>query len=185
MFSGNAIASSVIPPSTSVPTFFRVTPAAVSSAQSCDRHRRPGEDSRHGAQTPAPVIGPPTPKHLTTLPFDDTADFDDTDRGFIAALQPCVVTAADGRVVWDNDVYDFWPVTHHLGASQPVAAVHPWPRSRASTRWSKASTRCADWTCQHQLHRGDTGVIVIDPLICTETAAAALALYRAHRRGGR
>ena len=28
---------------------------------------------------------------------------------------------------------------------------------------------------------GDTGVIVIDPLICTETAAAALSLYRAHR----
>jgi len=28
---------------------------------------------------------------------------------------------------------------------------------------------------------GDTGVIVIDPLISTETAAAALALYRQHR----
>ena len=28
---------------------------------------------------------------------------------------------------------------------------------------------------------GDTGVIVIDPLISTETAAAALALYRTHR----
>ena len=28
---------------------------------------------------------------------------------------------------------------------------------------------------------GDTGIIVIDPLISTETAAAALALYRAHR----
>jgi alkyl sulfatase BDS1-like metallo-beta-lactamase superfamily hydrolase len=28
---------------------------------------------------------------------------------------------------------------------------------------------------------GDTGVIVIDPLVCTETAAAALALYRQHR----
>ena len=28
---------------------------------------------------------------------------------------------------------------------------------------------------------GDSGVIVIDPLISTETAAAALALYRAHR----
>ena len=28
---------------------------------------------------------------------------------------------------------------------------------------------------------GDTGIIVIDPLISTETAAAALNLYRAHR----
>ena len=31
------------------------------------------------------------------------------------------------------------------------------------------------------LVEGDTGVIVIDPLISTETAAAALALYREHR----
>jgi alkyl sulfatase BDS1-like metallo-beta-lactamase superfamily hydrolase len=28
---------------------------------------------------------------------------------------------------------------------------------------------------------GDTGIIVIDPLISTETAAAALTLYRKHR----
>ena len=40
-------------------------------------------------------------------PFNDTADFDDADRGFIAALEPCVVKAADGRVVWDNDSYAF------------------------------------------------------------------------------
>ena len=31
------------------------------------------------------------------------------------------------------------------------------------------------------LVEGDTGVIVIDPLISAETAAAALALYRTHR----
>ena len=41
------------------------------------------------------------------LPLDDTADFDDADRGFIGALTPCVVRAADGRVVWDNDAYAF------------------------------------------------------------------------------
>ena len=43
--------------------------------------------------------------HLSDLPFDDTADFEDADRGFIAAQQPCVIKAADGRVVWDNDAY--------------------------------------------------------------------------------
>ena len=32
---------------------------------------------------------------------------------------------------------------------------------------------------------GDRGVIVIDPLISTETAAVALALYRQHRGTGR
>ena len=67
--------------------------------------------------------------------------------------------------------------------------MHPslWRQSelcccRASTRWSRVSTRCAAWTCPNiTFVEGDTGVIVIDPLVCTETAAAALALYRQHR----
>src|SRR5215216_7629270 len=59
------------------------------------------------------------------LPFDDTADFDDADRGFIGALEPCVVKAADGRVVWDNDVYSF------LAGDAP-SSVHPslWRQSQ-------------------------------------------------------
>ncbi|MBW0015604.1 MAG: hypothetical protein JO059_20920, partial [Mycobacterium sp.] len=28
------------------------------------------------------------------LPFQDTTDFDDADRGFIAALSPCIIKAA-------------------------------------------------------------------------------------------
>ncbi len=39
--------------------------------------------------------------------FEDRADFDDADRGLVGALQPCVVTDASGRVVWDNDVFAF------------------------------------------------------------------------------
>ena len=38
------------------------------------------------------------------LPFHDTADFDNADRGFIAALSPCVIKAADGRVVFAGKV---------------------------------------------------------------------------------
>lgn len=120
------------------------------------------------------------------LPLDDTADFDDADRGFIAALSPCVVTAADGRVVWDNDAYSF------LGGAAPPS-VHP-------SLWRQSTL-----TAKHGLYEvvpgiyqvrgldlsnitfveGDAGVIVIDPLISTEVAAAALALYRAHRGGER
>ena len=44
---------------------------------------------------------------MTTFPFEDTTDFDDADRGLIGSLEPCVVTADDGRVVWDNDAYAF------------------------------------------------------------------------------
>lgn len=41
------------------------------------------------------------------LPFEDTADFENADRGFVDALDPGVVTGADGRVVYDNDAYAF------------------------------------------------------------------------------
>ena len=43
----------------------------------------------------------------TRLPFEDVADFGDVDRGFLGSLEPGVVRAADGRVVWESDSYAF------------------------------------------------------------------------------
>ena len=56
--------------------------------------------------------------------------------------------------------------------------------SRACTRWSRASTRSAASTCPTSASSKATpAIIVIDPLISTETAAAALgAVPRAPRR---
>ena len=65
-------------------------------------------------KAPTPVIESLNREHIAALPFDDTADFADADRGFLGALEPCVVTAADGRVVWDNDIYAF------LGGDAPA-----------------------------------------------------------------
>jgi alkyl sulfatase BDS1-like metallo-beta-lactamase superfamily hydrolase len=131
---------------------------------------------------PTAVIEAAHAEHLTGLPFDDTRDFADADRGFIAALQPCVVKAADGRVVWDNDVYAF------LAGDAPTS-VHPslWRQSTLAAKQGLYEVvegiyqvRGLDLS-NISFIEGDTGVIVIDPLISTETAAAALALYRAHR----
>lgn len=131
---------------------------------------------------PTAIIEAANAGHLTRWAFDDTADFEDADRGFIAALEPCVITAADGRVVWDNDVYGF------LSGAAP-SSVHPslW---RQSTLVAKQGlyevvegiyqVRGLDLS-NITFIEGDTGIIVIDPLVCTETAAAALTLYRAHR----
>src|SRR6185437_8966476 len=88
------------------------------------------------------------------LPLDDSTDFSDADRGFLGALTPCVVTAADGRVVWDNDKYSFVP---------GIYQVRGLDLSNIS------------------FVEGDSGLIVIDPLVSTEVAAAALQLYRSHR----
>lgn len=120
------------------------------------------------------------------LPFDDTADFADADRGFIAALSPCVITAADGRVVWDNDAYAF------LGGQAP-ASVHPslWRQSSLAAKQGLYEVVSGIYQVRGfdlsnvTFVETDTGVIVIDPLVSTEVAAAALQLYREHRGGDR
>ncbi|WP_396935323.1 alkyl/aryl-sulfatase [Mycolicibacterium sp.] len=131
---------------------------------------------------PAAVIVSAHRDHLDTLPFDDTRDFTAADRGFVAALEPGVVKAADGRVVWDNDAYGF------LTGEAPET-VHPslWRQSQLCARQGLYEVvegiyqvRGLDLS-NISFIEGDTGIIVIDPLISTETAAAALQLYRAHR----
>jgi alkyl sulfatase BDS1-like metallo-beta-lactamase superfamily hydrolase len=93
-----------------------------------------------------------------------------------------VVTADDGTVVWDNDVYAF------LGGDAPTT-VHPslWRQSELAAK--QGLYEVVDGIYQVRgldlsnisFIEGDSGVIVIDPLVCTETAAAALQLYREHR----
>ena len=116
------------------------------------------------------------------LPFDDTADFADADRGFIAALTPCVVKAADGRVVWDNDSYSF------LTGDAP-SSVHPslWRQCTLTAKQGLYEVVPGIYQVRGldlsniSFVEGDSGLIVIDPLVSTEVAAAALQLYRSHR----
>ncbi|WP_176707015.1 alkyl/aryl-sulfatase [Mycobacterium malmoense] len=120
------------------------------------------------------------------LPLDNETDFHDADRGFIAALSPCVIRAADGRVVWDNDAYSF------LGGTAP-ASVHPslWRQSTLAAKQGLYEVVSGIYQVRGfdisniTFVEGDTGIIVIDPLVSTEVAAAALALYREHRGGDR
>ncbi|WBO61929.1 alkyl/aryl-sulfatase [Streptomyces camelliae] len=116
------------------------------------------------------------------LAWDDEQDFADADRGFVARLDPGVVRDADGRVVWDADAYAF------LDDECPPTA-HPslWRQSRLVARQGLYEVVPGI----HQVRgldlsnitfvEGERGVVVIDPLISAEVAAAALALYREHR----
>lgn len=121
-----------------------------------------------------------------SLPWHDTTDFDNADRGFIAALSPCVIKAADGRVVWDNDAYVF------LDGPAP-ASVHPslWRQSILNAKQGLYEVVPGIYQVRGfdisniSFIEGDTGIIVIDPLVSTEVAAAALDLYRTHRGGDR
>ncbi|MEU8687851.1 alkyl sulfatase dimerization domain-containing protein [Streptomyces sp. NPDC048665] len=118
----------------------------------------------------------------TTPAWDDEQDFTDADRGLIARLEPCVVRDARGGVVWDADAYDF------LAADCPPTA-HPalWRQSRLVARQGLYEVVPGIYQVRGldlsnvTFAEGERGVVVIDPLISAEVAAAALALYRAHR----
>lgn len=139
---------------------------------------------------------------LEQLPFEDREDFDDAHRGLIAAEESLVLRDDGGRVVWDMDAYRF------VGDEAPDAGRAPDGSGAPSVRGAAAPDtvhpslwRLAQLNALHGLFEvapgiyqvrgydlsnvtfveGRRGVIVIDPLISTECAAAALELYRRHR----
>ncbi len=119
---------------------------------------------------------------LQTLPFDDTADFDAAQRGFIGSMEPLVVRDAEGRVVWDLESYSFLE-----GEAPDTVNPSLWRQSQLLNKPGLFEVvpgiyqvRGFDLSVMSFVE-GETGVIVIDPLISCETAAAALDLYRTHR----
>jgi alkyl sulfatase BDS1-like metallo-beta-lactamase superfamily hydrolase len=116
------------------------------------------------------------------LPFADSEDFDDARRGRIGSLWDPVIRATDGRVVWDADAYAFLDadcpetVNPSLWRQGQLASIH----GLFEVADGIYQVRGLDLSIM-TLVEGDTGVLVIDPLISTECAAAALALYREHR----
>ncbi|GAA1365202.1 alkyl/aryl-sulfatase [Streptomyces beijiangensis] len=117
-----------------------------------------------------------------SLNYDDTTDFTNADKGFIAALTPGVVKNAAGKVVWDNDAYSFLK-----GDAPKTANKSLWRQSQLASK--QGLYKVTDRIYQVRgldlsnmtIVEGDTGIIVIDPLISAETAAAALKLYRDNR----
>jgi alkyl sulfatase BDS1-like metallo-beta-lactamase superfamily hydrolase len=112
----------------------------------------------------------------------DTRDFDDVVRGRIARFEPNVIRDAEGRVVWDGDSYAFL-------AGEAPDTVHPslWRQCKLVAEAGLFEVTTGIYQVRGldlsnvTFVEGDRGVIVIDPLISTETAAAALDLYRRHR----
>ncbi|WP_326794303.1 MBL fold metallo-hydrolase [Streptomyces sp. NBC_01808] len=123
---------------------------------------------------------------MATPDPSDRADFEAADRGFLAGPVERRVTAADGRVVWDFDDTAFLgslPDGNHPDTVDPSL----WRQAKLCAR--AGLYEVAEGVLQVRgydlsnmtLIEGDQGVVVVDPLISRETAAAALALYRAQR----
>ena len=136
-----------------------------------------------GARKPAtPLTAQRNREAAASLPFADEEDFAEAKRGLIAPFEPATVAGEGERPVWDLESYDFL-------AGEPPDTVNPslWRQSRLNRIAGLFEIapgfyqlRGFDLSNMHVVE-GEQGVVVIDPLISAETAAAALALYREHR----
>ncbi|MET8149624.1 alkyl/aryl-sulfatase [Actinoplanes sp. NPDC049668] len=115
--------------------------------------------------------------------FSDHTDFDNANRGLIARLEPGVIRAADGQVVYDADQY----TAATTGDCPDTVDPSLWRQSRLTAIQGLFEVTAGIYQLRGidlsnmTLVEGDTGVIVIDPAVSQEVAAAGLALYRAHR----
>ncbi|AZG47527.1 alkyl/aryl-sulfatase [Gordonia insulae] len=119
---------------------------------------------------------------VSSLPFDDTRDFAAADRGLVAKLDPPVIRGADGDSVWNCDEFGFLtedcPPTANPSLWRQSALVAKQGLYEVTDRiYQLRGLDLSNMT----IVEGDTGVIVIDPLISEETAAAGLKLYRQER----
>jgi alkyl sulfatase BDS1-like metallo-beta-lactamase superfamily hydrolase len=140
-----------------------------------------------GGGATGPAAAEPATVHanqawLSQLPFADTQDFDDARRGHIADPDQAQVRAADGRIAWDLQAYRF-------ESGDAPASVNPslWRQAQLNnvSGLFKVTERIYQLRgmdlANMTIVEGDSGIIVIDPLLSAETAAAGLALYYRHR----
>ena len=120
---------------------------------------------------------------LAALPFADTQDFDDARRGLVASLPEVEIKNDQGRIVWSLRDYAF------LADEQAPPTVNPSLWRLARLNLIHGLFQVTDRIYQIRgldisnmtVIEGDRGLIVIDPLVSTEVARAALELYMGHR----
>jgi alkyl sulfatase BDS1-like metallo-beta-lactamase superfamily hydrolase len=119
-----------------------------------------------------------------SLPADTGEDFADARRGFIGTIADARIANEAGRVFWDMGAFDF-----EAGDAPAPDTVNPslWRQAKLNALHGLFEvTRGVYQVRGFDLSNitfieGESGYIVIDPLISSETAAAALALMRLHR----
>ncbi len=168
---------------TYVPLF---TALAVLAACADDTSQQAGMDSAKLVTQEAIVAASESTRQhnaalLEFLPFEDTQDVENAQRGFIAKLETGKVAAANGSVSYDTTQFEFLE-----GDSPDTVNPSLWRQSRLNAMDGLYEVgegiyqvRGID-LANMSFIRGDTGWIVVDPLTMTETAAAGLALLREH-----
>jgi alkyl sulfatase BDS1-like metallo-beta-lactamase superfamily hydrolase len=122
---------------------------------------------------------------LDALPFDYSQDFEDASRGFIAPLaNGGKVIGAGGRPLYDGGALDF---VEEGSEAPPTVNPSLWRNAQLIKKGGlfKVADRLYQVRGQDlsnlTIIEGDTGLILMDPLVSPETARAALELYLEHR----
>ena len=118
------------------------------------------------------------------LNFGDRQDYEAAKRGFVAAIPGAEVKAADGRVIYSLKGFEFL-----LATDTAPATVNPSLWRHAQLNQLHGLFKVTERVYQVRamdisnmtIVEGDTGLILIDPLLSAETARAALDLYLANR----
>ncbi|MBS0351169.1 MAG: MBL fold metallo-hydrolase, partial [Proteobacteria bacterium] len=122
---------------------------------------------------------------LNILPFSDRQSFKNADRGFIAPLpDKGIIKDADGQNVWDSSEFAF--IEKHTEAPN---TVNPslWRQSQLIVKAGLFRVTDAIYQVRGMdlsnitFIEGKNGIIIVDPLVSTETAQAALNFYYQHR----
>jgi len=113
------------------------------------------------------------------LPFSDKRDFDEAEKGFIAAPPFKKIMADAGHVAWDMESYQW------LLSGQDFASIHPSLQRQAVLNMAYGLYEVVPGRIYQvrgfdlaniSFIKGDTGWIIYDPLTAAETARAALNL---------
>ena len=118
-----------------------------------------------------------------SLNWQDDQDFEFAQRGFIARPQSTIIRDSSGKVVWNMDQYAY----QELDAPAPDT-VNPslWRQARLNSHHGLFKVAERIYLVRGYdlsniaIIEGDTGYIVVDPLLTAEVAAAAMELVYEH-----
>jgi alkyl sulfatase BDS1-like metallo-beta-lactamase superfamily hydrolase len=152
----------------------------LAASAACAFHCQPAAAQSKDAE---PATRAANDAFVKSLPFSDRADFDDARRGFIATLSDGVVAGAGSRPAFDTRPYAF------LQKDEVPATVNPSLWRQAQLNAANGLFKVTERVYQVRgidisnmtIIEGDSGLILIDPLLSNETARAALDLYLRNR----
>lgn len=140
-----------------------------------------GNADSHGHTAPTEITARVNQQAKDDLPEDDGTDFKDALHGRLAGETELKIVRHDGTAAWDQGAYGF------IHGSAP-SGVHPglWRQAKLNNIHGLFEVTPGIYQVRGYdlanltIIQGKTGWIVVDPLTCRETAAAALALARKH-----